>query len=90
MFYKEMDLDGPKMIEACNHELINCPKQNVTVSKKLTCKGTLRPHMALAYRLEAISQGPKTLNFHWPNPLPLAHVIYMPASKALRTGPYKS
>ncbi len=86
MFYEEMDLDGPKMIEACNHVLINYPKQNVTVSKNLTCKGTLRPHIALAYRLDAISQGPKNSQFPRPNPLPLAHVMYMPASKALRTG----
>jgi hypothetical protein len=31
MFYEEIDLNGPKMIEARNHGLINYPKQNVTV-----------------------------------------------------------
>ncbi len=39
------------------------------------------PKMALAYRLDAIS--------HF-TPLPLAHVMYLHASKTLRTGPYKS
>ncbi len=32
------------------------------------------PQMALAYRLDAISQGPKNSQFPGPNPLPLALV----------------
>jgi hypothetical protein len=34
--------------------------------------------------------GPKKSRFPWPNPLPLALVMDLPTSKALRTGPYKS
>ncbi len=34
-----------------------------------------------------ISQGPKKSRFPGPNPLPLALVMYLPASKALRTWP---
>jgi hypothetical protein len=48
------------------------------------------PQMALAYRLDAISQGPKNSPFPEPNPLPLAHVMYQTASKILRMGPSKS
>jgi hypothetical protein len=33
------------------------------------------PHMALAYRLNAISQGPKESQFPGPDPLPLALVM---------------
>jgi hypothetical protein len=33
------------------------------------------PQMALAYRLDAISQGPKMSRFPGPNPLPLAQVM---------------
>ena len=43
--------------------------------------GVLGPQMALAYRLYAISQGPKNSQFPGPNPLPLAHVMYLPESK---------
>jgi hypothetical protein len=42
------------------------------------------PQMALAWRLDAISQGPKKSWFPGPNPLPLALVMDLPASKALR------
>ncbi len=48
------------------------------------------PQMALAYWLDAISQGPKKSDFLGPTPLPLARVMNMHASKTLRTGPYKS
>jgi hypothetical protein len=48
------------------------------------------PKMALVYRLDAISQGPKKSRFPGPNPLPLALVMYLHASKTLRTGPYKA
>jgi hypothetical protein len=48
------------------------------------------PQMALALRLDPISQGPKKSRFPVPNPLPLAQVMDLDASKALRTGPYKS
>jgi hypothetical protein len=43
-------------------------------------------------RLSALCHftGPKNSPFPGPNPLPLAHVMYLPASKTLRTGPYKS
>ncbi len=48
------------------------------------------PQMALAYQLDAISQGPKNSRIPGPNPLPLALVIDMHASKTLCTGLYKS
>ena len=48
------------------------------------------PKMALAYRLDAISQGPKNSRIPGPNPLPLALVMDMHASKTLCTGLYKS
>jgi hypothetical protein len=44
------------------------------------------PKMALAYRLDVISQGPKNSQFSGPNPLPLALVIDPHASKNLRMG----
>jgi hypothetical protein len=46
------------------------------------------PRMAFAWRLDIIS--PKTSIFPGPNPIPLALVMDLPASKALRTGTYKS
>jgi hypothetical protein len=49
-----------------------------------------RPQMALAYRLNAISQGPKNSRYPGPNPLPLTLIVYLHASKTLRMGPYKS
>jgi len=60
---------------------------------RLASAGTLEffgPQMALAYLLDAISQGPKNSPFPGPIPLPLAHVMHLPVSKTLRTGPYKS
>ncbi len=48
------------------------------------------PHMALAYRLDAISQGQKNSRIPGPNPLPLALVMDMHASKTLCTGLFKS
>jgi hypothetical protein len=48
------------------------------------------PQMALAYRLDAISQGPKNSRIPGPNPLPLPLVMNMHASKTLCTGMYKS
>jgi hypothetical protein len=48
------------------------------------------PQMALAYWLDAISQGPKISRLPGPNPLSLALVIDMHASKTLCTGLYKS
>ncbi len=48
------------------------------------------PQMALAYRLDAISQGPKNSGIPGPNPLQLPHVMYIHASKTLCTGVYKS
>jgi hypothetical protein len=44
------------------------------------------PQMALAYQLNAISQGPKNSRFPRPNPLPLALVMDLHASKTLCTG----
>ncbi len=41
--------------------------------------------MALAYRLDAISQGPKNWGIPGPNPLQLPHVMYIHASKTLCT-----
>ncbi len=49
-----------------------------------------KPQMALAYWLDAISQGPKNSRFPGPNLLPLALVMDMHASKTLCTGLYKS
>ncbi len=46
--------------------------------------------MALSYWLDGISQGPKNSQFPGPNPLPLALVMDMHASKTLCTGVYKS
>ncbi len=48
------------------------------------------PQMALAYWLDAISQCPKNSRIPGPNPLPLALVMDMHASKTLCTGLYKS
>ncbi len=48
------------------------------------------PQMALAYRLDAISQGPKNSQTPGPNPLPLPLVMDRHAYKALCTGLYKS
>jgi hypothetical protein len=47
------------------------------------------PQMALAYGLNAISQGPKNSRIPGPNPLPLALEMDMHASKTLCTGLYK-
>ncbi len=44
------------------------------------------PQMALAYRLDTISQGPKNSRFPGPNPLPLALVMDAARIKALCTG----
>ncbi len=46
--------------------------------------------IALAYRLDAITRGPKNSRFPGPNPFPLALAMDLHASKTLRTGPYKS
>jgi hypothetical protein len=46
--------------------------------------------MALAYRLDAISQGPKNSKFPGPNPLPLSLVMDMHSSRTLPTEQYKS
>jgi hypothetical protein len=48
------------------------------------------PQMTLAYRLDAISQGPKNSRIPGPNPLPVHLVIDMHASKTLCTVLYKS
>jgi len=48
------------------------------------------PQMALAYLLNAISQGPKNSGIPGPNPLPLPQVMYMHPFKTLCTGLYKS
>jgi len=48
------------------------------------------PQMALAYRLDAISQGKKTLDFQGPTPSHLPSKWMLAASKALRMGSYKS
>ncbi len=44
------------------------------------------PQMALAYRLDAISQGPKNSRIPGPNPLPLSLVMDMHASKHYARG----
>ncbi len=54
------------------------------------CIKVLSGQMALAYRLDAISQGPKNSGIPGPNPLQLPHVMYIHASKTLCTGVYKS
>ncbi len=48
------------------------------------------PQMTFAYRLDAISQGPKNSRIPGPNPLPLALVMDMHASETLCTGLYES
>jgi hypothetical protein len=48
------------------------------------------PLMALAYRLVPFHRGPQNSRFPAPTPPPLPQVKYLPASKTLRTGPYKS
>ena len=48
------------------------------------------PQMALAYRLDVISQGPKNSRFPGPNPLPLALVMDMHTPKTLCMGLYES
>jgi hypothetical protein len=48
------------------------------------------PQMALPYRPEAISQGPKNSQIPGPKPLPIALVMDIHASKTLCTGLYKS
>ncbi len=48
------------------------------------------PQMALAYRLDAISQAPKNSRIPGPNPLTLPLIMDMHASKTLCTGLYKS
>jgi hypothetical protein len=44
------------------------------------------PQMTLAYRLDAISQGPKNSRFPGPNPLPLALVKDAARIKSIRHG----
>ncbi len=43
-------------------------------------------HVHIAYWLDAISKGPKNSRFQGPNPLPLAQVMDLHASKTLRMG----
>jgi hypothetical protein len=45
------------------------------------------PQMALAYRLDAISQGPKNSGIPGLNPLPLTLLMDLHASNTLRTVP---
>jgi hypothetical protein len=46
--------------------------------------------VSVTLRARCHSQGPKKVSIPGPNPIPLALVMDLPASKALRTGPYKS
>jgi hypothetical protein len=46
----------------------------------------LGPQIALAYRLAAISQGPKNSRFPGPNPLPLAQVMDAAHIKSIMYG----
>ncbi len=48
------------------------------------------PKMTLAYRLNAISQGPRNSRIPGPNPLPLPLIMDMHTSKTLCKGLYKS
>jgi hypothetical protein len=48
------------------------------------------PQMALAYRLDAILQGPKNSQFPGPNPLPLSLVMDMRIQNIMHAGLYKS
>ena len=48
------------------------------------------PQKALAYRLDANSQGPKNSRIPGPKTLPLPLVMDMHASKTVSTGLYKS
>ncbi len=55
-----------------------------------TTYAPIGPQMALTYWLDAISKGPKKSQIPGPNPLPLALVMDMHASKTLCTRLYKS
>ncbi len=44
------------------------------------------PQIAFAYRLDAISQGPKSLDFQGPAPLPLALVMDAARIKSITHG----
>jgi hypothetical protein len=50
-------------------ETFLCPEMTTSSARAIWAQ------MALAYPLDAISQGPKTSRFPGPNPLPLAQVI---------------
>ncbi len=47
--------------------------------------GIYKLRIVITYRLDAILQNPKNSPFPGSNPLPLAQVMYLPASKTLGT-----
>jgi hypothetical protein len=51
--------------------------------------GPGNPQMAFAYRLDAISQGPKNSRFPGPNPIPLAQVMDAARIKSITHGDVK-
>jgi hypothetical protein len=75
---------------------INCLDASISITRasgRGKGPGILKffgPQMALAYQLDDISQGPKNSRIPGPNPLPLALVMDMHASKTLCIGLYKS
>jgi hypothetical protein len=78
---------------------LNVPVRNVfdagrsitSASGRVSGPGTsFLGQITLPYRLDAISQGSKNSRFPGLNPLPLALVIDLHASKTLHTGLYKS
>jgi hypothetical protein len=60
------------------------PYSFLLISNKF-CNG---PQIALDYLLDVISQGPENSQFPGPNPLPLAFVMNMHASKTFCRGLY--
>ncbi len=66
------------------------PSPTVLVLKPCSWALVHKTTYALGYRLDAIAQGQKTLDFQSPTPLPLALVMNMLASNTLCTGLYKS
>ncbi len=81
-------------IQICTNNNIYAPEAHImyltVVSWFLISFVFFGPQMSLAYRLDAISQGPKNSRIPGSNPLPLALVMDMHASKTLCAGLYKS
>jgi hypothetical protein len=75
----------------CTGAFLYAPYSFLLISNKFLMGGGgfIGTKMELGYRLDVISQGPKNSRFPGPNPLPLALVMYLHASKTLYP-PYKA